>query len=767
VCKTWNIATNFVVHAILIVSAFSTETLLANQKTLLYNDISKSDLTVITSDDVRIKGNLYNNNNQDVIIYCHPLLGPINPTDLNLLLEAFIDKYDIITFDFRGHKKSTFVSSIGGDEILDLRAMISFAVHQGYTRIHTLGAGMGGSIAIRTAGIFGNVNTVIAISPSDIAPNEDRGALKITTDILLRTNYGKVPIRLLTNTRLGTRYSAGYPKNLINNISTIPILIVQSESDKEKGLFDIISSVDLNTGPRNLLMTPIDNRGNKIINLETFLDIKKWLRSTSASASENNTKQINLPDFAIDHYQIVISGDVPIPEKIIRTAYESRINSGLSISNNKSPSTDKILETIKNVFSYYGYNHSTFVMSIPETEIPEIVVKTPKTHSVSIQGNKWVTTEHIESVLKVGEGYYNSFEIDAAIRRLSAEPAILSVSSHFTKREDGDFDLIIKVQEKRSYRPSISTKFTDSDQFYGFGVTWNERNPSGIQMAGEVLVGAFHGDWLSNFRMGKNIFGNNIRVEGLLFKDIQSRDDLDFVYSRQEDHELGAEIFTRYKIASSTAVYLGLFGKEYKALKTRADFIVEPGKSFGNFIKLDIHGQLPLEAAPRFVWRHTIYYQRSGLGGNGDFDFHTYQLNFTGELDLGDNHKSKTTLHRGWITGNAPPQEHFSLGGMTTLPAHPDDALVNTKMVRGSQTLTISTSKWIPETSSLSDLELVFSLNAGTVWADKIKNSELGLITDVGFEFNYMKVLRLGIAGQIGANQNTTRIYIGWGTHVL
>ena len=84
------------------------------------------DIRVQTADFVEINGRLYDGGNDDVIIYCHSLLGN-SDEKTDVLLSVFGGGYDLITFDFRGHRSSLGLCTSGGDEILDLRAMISFA----------------------------------------------------------------------------------------------------------------------------------------------------------------------------------------------------------------------------------------------------------------------------------------------------------------------------------------------------------------------------------------------------------------------------------------------------------------------------------------------------------------------------------------------------------------------------------------------------------------------------------------------------------------
>jgi outer membrane protein assembly factor BamA len=379
-----------------------------------------------------------------------------------------------------------------------------------------------------------------------------------------------------------------------------------------------------------------------------------------------------------------------------------------------------------------------------------------------------VTDRYIRHILRFGGDYYNSYEVDKAVRRLASEPAIKTVTSEIEIQENGDVGLHLAVDERRPWRVLLSTRFTDIDQFWGLGLTWNEFNPSGIRLDGKAMLGIKHRDFLSSFGIAKNLWRNNIRLGTRFFDLIKSRDDLDYIYTRQEVREIGGEFTAGYRVTSTVAVNLGTFGKEYEATGVTADSLVEDGAAIGGFVKLDVSGKLPFHGPPRFDWSHTFYHQRAGLGGQGDFDFKTYQLNFTGGLRLWRHHRSVTSFHYGWLSGDAPPQEHFSLGGMTTLPGYPDDSFVDTRMMRASQAVYLAAGSWVHETSLLAPLRMIFTFNTGTVWGGGGRFKRSVVRMDTGFELDYMEVLRVGIAVPVGANRGEApRYYLGWEMHVL
>ena len=72
------------------------------------------DFVLQTVDGIAIGARLYDANNDDVIVYCHRLLRGKESGEVDLLAKTLTDEYDLITFDFRGHKSSFGTTTVGG-----------------------------------------------------------------------------------------------------------------------------------------------------------------------------------------------------------------------------------------------------------------------------------------------------------------------------------------------------------------------------------------------------------------------------------------------------------------------------------------------------------------------------------------------------------------------------------------------------------------------------------------------------------------------------
>ncbi|MFC1477506.1 hypothetical protein ACFL6L_03455, partial [candidate division KSB1 bacterium] len=550
-------------------------------------------------------------------------------------------------------------------------------------------------------------------------------------------------------------------------VSQIPLLVVQSQDDRLADLDKIRDIFSRFPEPKEMFVVPGNKHAGDLLAGDVLIDIKNWVREVMPGNAYDPALPRSYPAAgSADSVRIELTGGLPVPEEMLLRDLYDRLYEAEAVLSNTQITAEDIHRHLKGTLSLYGYTKSELTIS---GSLPAFTVQIsiPKI-DYAIEENIWVKDYYIRQILQFDSDYFNAYELDAAIRRLSAEPAISKAASVVTEAEDGNLNLRINVDEQKPYRLILATKYTDIDKFYGVGFTWNEYNPSGIQLEGKAAMGVLHRDFLTSFGIRKYLFGENLRVGGKYFDTIKSRDDLDYVYTRQEDHEIGGEFSIGYQATSTIAADVGIFGKKYKSPEVTTDFPVQDGRAAGNFLKLDLGGKLPLQGEPRFYWRHTFFYQRTGLGSTGDFNFNTYQLNFSGDLRIWRRHKSVTTFHCGWLSGAAPPQEHFSLGGMTTLPGYEDDSFVNTRMIRGSQELYFSAGSWVDETSLLEPFRFIFTFHAGSVWGEGGKFSPDDLKMDAGFEIDYSEVLRLGITASVGPFRTASpRVYIGWGTHVF
>jgi hypothetical protein len=387
---------------------------------------------------------------------------------------------------------------------------------------------------------------------------------------------------------------------------------------------------------------------------------------------------------------------------------------------------------------------------------------------VTIEGNHWVSDEYVAAVLQLGRGYYNAYEIDAAVRRLAAAPAIRTVRPSVEARGEDCLALLIRIEEERPYSVAIATRFTDIDDYFGVGFQFNEYNPTGLQCETRAMLGLDEQEAFLYQRLSKGLLRGSLRIDFTGFHAYKSRDDLDYVFTRQEVHELGAGAAVDYRLTPGLAVRLGAFGKRHRLPAANPAFTVQEGVVMGMDLRADFMGLGLSRLFAGLRDSHTIYYQESGLLHGGDFDFSILQVNSTIKSARSGEHSIQTDIHAGWVWGAAPPQELLSLGGMTTMPGYPDDSFIGARMLLIGQNLHLSARSLFDECSAWSPFSLGIYAHAGAVWKDAGEGDSDRWHHDIGVELDYMKTLRLGIAWPLGSRGDfDERFYFGWAFHVL
>lgn len=738
---------------------------LASPSTMAIRD--RSPLLLRTIDNVTIQGEVLAAGNDRVIIYCHRLMHGGGDEEFERMAAVFLDGYDLIAINFRGHGSSYGASSVGGQEILDLRAAVSYAKHCGYRSVVVVGAGMGGTVGVRAALIFRNIDALVVISPSGFAPDIAPFSIGILSDIALDSAFGKVPLRVVTNTRLGERYSSGFPVDILSFLDSVPTLIVHSSGDRYVSMEKLERALEGRFATEDIVIVPGTRHAEDLMEPDILARIRAFLDEELEQADENAADAA--PGAATfterDIARMRLSGDMPVPERIALNELRARFAADTAVAQGRGFTARGIARALEEVLALRGYTRSS--VSVIDT-VPNLALRisAPRIRSVSIDGNRFVKERYLENILGIDGDYYNAYELDAGIRRVSSEPTVESVLPSVRDRDDDTVDIRVNIRERKPYRFLVATKFTDMDKYFGAGVTWNEFNPTGLRYEGMCMIGALDQEFLTSHRLGKNFLGGALNVSGGYFDVAKSRDDLSYVFTRQEVRERGGDLSVRYAISSSIAATLAAFGKYY--LKpVSPDHPVDEGTVAGGSVKLDLSGRLPFQGPPRFRWRHTAYYQKSGPGGIGDFQFDTYQFNLESEFLFLRSSKTRTMIHGGWISGSVPPQELLSLGGMHTIPGYADDAFVGARMFLVGQELYISARNIVGDASVWAPLRLIVSFHAGTVWdvGEGFETSDLR--TDIVIEFDYKETLRFGIAIPTGGQSDESpRFYIGWNEHV-
>jgi pimeloyl-ACP methyl ester carboxylesterase len=213
-------------------------------------------LALTTDDDVALAALAYGPSSARVaIVFGHGFTGSQRNRKVVELATALAARgFAVYTTDFRGHGASAGRSTFGVQEVLDLEAVVAFA-RDHHDRVVTVGASMGAFVALRHAGLGGQVDAVVAISSPAFGtiPRMPRAQV---LGRLVRSERGR---RLLA--RHGTRVDpyapvTDAPIELAAAIAPTPVAIVHGGRDRYVPLRDAQALHERLGSPRRLVVLP-------------------------------------------------------------------------------------------------------------------------------------------------------------------------------------------------------------------------------------------------------------------------------------------------------------------------------------------------------------------------------------------------------------------------------------------------------------------------------------------------------------------------------
>ena len=163
-------------------------------------------------------------------MFCHGFLGWHRKPRLVRFQQELARTFTVYAFDLRGHGESDGRSTFGGNEILDVDAVVSKARGDGFRRAITFGGSMGGIAVLRHAALLGGVDAVIAVStPATWSGHESEAIRKAVW--LTSTPSGRWLLRSsgVRVAREWDRFEA--PLDVVDRISPIPLLLVHGRDD--------------------------------------------------------------------------------------------------------------------------------------------------------------------------------------------------------------------------------------------------------------------------------------------------------------------------------------------------------------------------------------------------------------------------------------------------------------------------------------------------------------------------------------------------------
>lgn len=150
------------------------------------------------------------------------------------LVRRFSEHAGVVTFDFRGHGRSSGLSTLGDKEVYDLDVAVRYARELGYRRVVTIGFSMGGSVVLRQAALCGGVDAVVSVS----GPGRwfYRGTVAMRrVHLAAEKRLGRAFTKYVLNTRVSPD---GWPTPdplppaaAAARIAPVPLLIVHGDAD--------------------------------------------------------------------------------------------------------------------------------------------------------------------------------------------------------------------------------------------------------------------------------------------------------------------------------------------------------------------------------------------------------------------------------------------------------------------------------------------------------------------------------------------------------
>lgn len=124
---------------------------------------SHEELYLITKDKIKIAVNHYKRGGNQVLIIAPGWTMSKESIFIKEIASLFAESFDVISFDFRGHGKSSGIYTFTSKEVEDLDTVVNYA-KKNYQNTYLLGFSLGGAISILHSAKENSVDTLITVS---------------------------------------------------------------------------------------------------------------------------------------------------------------------------------------------------------------------------------------------------------------------------------------------------------------------------------------------------------------------------------------------------------------------------------------------------------------------------------------------------------------------------------------------------------------------------------------------------------------------------
>ncbi|MDD3436604.1 MAG: alpha/beta fold hydrolase [Candidatus Gastranaerophilales bacterium] len=121
------------------------------------------ELYLKTSDGVKLAVNHFKTGQQQVIIIANGWTMSKDSIFVKEMSNSLAKSFDVISFDFRGHGKSSGVYTFTGKESEDLKSVVNYAKKL-YKKVYLIGFSLGGAISILYTAIERGIDRLIVVS---------------------------------------------------------------------------------------------------------------------------------------------------------------------------------------------------------------------------------------------------------------------------------------------------------------------------------------------------------------------------------------------------------------------------------------------------------------------------------------------------------------------------------------------------------------------------------------------------------------------------
>jgi pimeloyl-ACP methyl ester carboxylesterase len=199
-------------------------------------DLPSLDVALTTSDGVSLLASFWPGPADAVaFVVCHGFTGSARtPHVQRICLQLAERGAAVLAPDFRGHGRSGGRSTAGALEIHDLIAAVGWLREQGFAKVVVLGWSMGGSVALRHAGLGGDADAVVSVSSPGAWFERGTRSMRVV-HWLCETRTGRLVCRFARGTRLeANAWDATVPESpadVAGRIAPRPLLIVHGDAD--------------------------------------------------------------------------------------------------------------------------------------------------------------------------------------------------------------------------------------------------------------------------------------------------------------------------------------------------------------------------------------------------------------------------------------------------------------------------------------------------------------------------------------------------------